>query len=140
MKSIESQSLKLPVGWNILPAYLTLWSLVFSLYGLIDGNGMMENFGIDTGGASDFIMLNSASRYMAISISMIFGIWIIRTFGSILTALIARFVMDILDLYSGIVSGAIEDYQGVLQSFLMFLIPGLISLIWLLRIKKKVQI
>ena len=57
--------------WFILPAYLTLWSVAFSTWNLLDPNGMMASFGIDTGGATDFIMLNSAARYIAISIAMI---------------------------------------------------------------------
>ena len=48
--------------WFILPAYLTLWSVAFSTWNLLDPNGMMASFGIDTGGATDFIMLNSAAR------------------------------------------------------------------------------
>jgi len=123
--------LKLKWWWYILPAYLTLWSVGFSLWNLADGEGMMKAFGIDTGGASTFIMLNSASRYVAIAVGMIVGIWILRTYSAILTALIIRLTMDILDLYSGVQADIIQDATGVLQSLLMFLIPNIVS-IWLL--------
>ena len=129
---------EVPKWWFVLPAYLTLWTVVFSMYNLIDGNGMMETFGIDTGGASDFIMLNSAGRYVALAVAMIFGIWIFRSFSSILTVLLARLVMDILDLVAGLQAGIIVDATGVVQSFLMFLLPNLISIWLLLKYKKKV--
>jgi hypothetical protein len=130
---------KIPKWWFILPAYLTLWTLLFSVYNFVDGNGMMEAFGIDTGGASDFILLNSAGRYIALAVAMILGIWIFRTFSAILTVLLARLVMDILDLVAGLQAGIIVDATGVVQSFLMFLLPNLIS-IWLLyRFKRKSQ-
>jgi len=108
--SIERESrINLPRWWFILPAYLTLWSLVFSFWSLTDGEGMMEAFRIDTGGASTFIMLNSASRYVAIALGMVLGIWVFKTYSSILTALLIRFVMDALDLHSGLQAGVIEE-------------------------------
>ena len=122
--------------WFILPAYLTLWSVAFSAWNLLDPNGMMESFGIDTGGASDFIMLNSAARYVAISVAMILGIWWFRTYYSILTALFARLTMDLLDLYAGIQADIIQDFTGVLQSFLMFLLPNLITMFLLMKWEK----
>lgn len=122
---------ELPTWWFIMPAYLTLWTLVFSLYSLLDGQGMMETFGIETGGASEFILLNSAGRYLALATAMILGIWMLRTFSAILTALVARLSMDMLDLWAGIQTGIIFDAGGILQSFLMFLLPNFIS-IWLL--------
>ena len=123
--------------WYILPAYLTLWSVSFSLWNLLDGNGMMEAFQVDTGGASDFIMLNSASRYVAIGLGMVIGIWIFKTFHSILLALLIRFIMDLLDLLSGLQTGIIEGAAGVSQSFLMFLFPNLISILLLVRSRSK---
>jgi len=137
MKTNSDISFNLPKWWFILPTYLTLWTLIFSLYNLIDGNGMMETFNIDTGGASDFIMLNSAGRYLALAIAMIFGIWIFRTYNSILTALLARLTMDILDLYAGLQTGVIIDASGIIQSFLMFLLPNFISIWLLFRFKKQ---
>ena len=129
--------LKLKLWWYILPGYLTLWTIAFSLWNLMDGTGMMEAFGIDTGGASDFIMLNSASRYVAIAIGMIVGIWIFKTYHSILTALVVRLSMDILDLYSGIQADIIQNATGIVQSFLMFLLPNVLAIITLNRIYKK---
>ena len=123
-----------------MPAYLTLWTIGFSLYNLVDGNGMMQAFGIDTGGASDFIMLNSAGRFMALGVAMILGIWVFRTFSSILTVLAARLSMDILDLFAGIQTGIIADATGIVQSFLMFLLPNIISIWFLIRFRNEVRV
>ena len=131
--------LKLPMWWYIAPAYLTLWTICFSLWNFLDGNGMMAAFGVDTGGASDFIMLNSAARYMAISVAMILGIWVFRTFASILTALCTRLVMDLLDLVAGLQTGLIADWTGVAQSMALFLVPNgiaIASLVYLCRTKQ----
>lgn len=121
----------LPIWWYIAPAYLTLWTICFSLWNFFDGNGMMSAFGVDTGGASDFIMLNSAARYIAIGVAMVLGIWVFRTFASIVTALAARLVMDGLDLVAGLQTGLISDGLGIAQSFLMFLGPNLFALVTL---------
>ena len=110
---------------------------MFSIYNFVDGNGMMTAFGIDTGGASDFIMLNSAGRYIALGVAMIVGIWVFRTFSSIMTALLARLGMDILDLIAGLQTGIITDFSGVTQSFLMFLLPNLLSIWLLIRFRNK---
>ncbi len=128
---------KIPTWWFILPAYLTLWTVIFSVYGYIDGNGMMQAFGIDTGGATDFIMLNSAGRYFALAVAMLLGIWIFRTYYSILMALVARLVMDILDLIAGLQTGIISDATGIFQSCLMFLLPNLVSLFLIIRLHRK---
>ena len=97
----------------------------------------MEAFGIDTGGASDFIMLNSAGRYLAIAVAMVLGIWVFRTFNTILLALMVRLSMDVFDLIAGIQSGIITDTVGVIQSAIMFLLPGLISIGLLFRFRNK---
>lgn len=131
MQIRHEQAFEIPKWWYILPTYLTLWTLVFSLYSLLDGQGMMEAFGIETGGTSEFILLNSAGRYLALAVTMVLGIWVFRTFSTTLTALVARFSMDIVDLWAGIQTGMILNAEGILQSFLMFLLPNLISL-WLL--------
>ena len=75
MQTRVDYAIQLPFWWFFLPAYLTLWTLGFSLYSFVDGNGMMQAFGIDTEGASDFIMLNSAGRYIALAVTMLLGIW-----------------------------------------------------------------
>lgn len=133
------KSFRLPNWWFIIPAYLTLWSVAFSSYNYFDGNGMMESFGIDTGGASDFIMLNSAGRYMAIAAGMIIGIWIFRTYSAIMTALLIRLVMDILDLVVGLQVGIITDATSIFQSFTMFLAPNLITIWLLIRFKNQAK-
>jgi len=120
--------LSLPLWWNITPAYLTLWTICFSLWSFVDGNGMMAAFGVDTGGASDFIMLNSAARYIAIGVAMTLGIWVFRTIASILTALATRLAMDLLDLVAGLQTGLIKDGAGIAQSFIMFLGPNLFAI------------
>lgn len=97
----------------------------------------MDAFGMNTGGASAFIMLNSAGRYIALAIALIFGIWVFRSFFSILTALLARLGMDVLDLIVGLKTEIIADFTGVIQSFLMFLLPNIISIWLLIRFKNK---
>jgi len=128
--------IKLKWWWYILPAYLTLWTIAFSLWNLMDGNGMMEAFGVDTGGASPFIMLNSAGRYVSIAVAMVLGIWVFSTFHSILLALLVRLTMDVLDLGIGLQTGLVEGASGVIQSLLMFIVPNIISLFLLFRLYK----
>lgn len=129
--------LVLPFWWYIAPAYLTLWTICFSLWNFVDGNGMMSAFGVDTGGASDFIMLNSAARYIAIGVAMVLGIWVFRTFTSILTALATRLVMDLLDLAAGFQTGLIADGLGIAQSFVMFLGPNLFAIVTLIMLTRR---
>ena len=138
MERVQNK-LQLKWWWHILPAYLTLWSIGFSIWNLVDANGMMTSFGIDTGGATDFILLNSASRYVAIAVAMVLGIWVFRTFQTIMMALIVRLTMDALDLYSGLQAGVIESVSGVFQSAVMFLFPSLISIFLLVRSAKKLN-
>ena len=137
MHTKADYNISIPIWWFILPSYLTLWTLGFSLYSFADGNGMMKAFGIDTGGASDFIMLNSAGRYIALAVVMVSGIWVFRTYRAMLTALFARLTMDALDLVAGLQTGIIVDTSGVVQSFLMFLLPNLISIFLLVRFYNK---
>ena len=135
--AIKNKTIKVPKWWYILPSYLTFWTVAFSLYNIIDGNGMMETFKIDTGGASEFIMLNSAGRYMALGVAMILGVWVFRTYHAILTVLIARLTMDLVDLAAGLQTGIIEDLSGILQSFFMFILPNLLTLFLLVRFQKR---
>lgn len=97
----------------------------------------MNAFGVDIGTPSRFIMLNSAARYVAIAIAMVVGIWIFGTFSSIMTALIVRLTMDILDLYAGLASGLIDSSTGVVQSCIMFILPNLVAIVTLIRIKAR---
>ena len=131
--------LRLPLWWYIAPAYLTLWTICFSLWNLFDGNGMMAAFGVDTGGASDFIMLNSAARYVAVAVAMILGVWVFRSFASILTALCTRFVMDLLDLVAGLQTDLIIDWIGVAQSMALFLVPNGFAMVSLLYLNWRKQ-
>lgn len=131
--------LNLKGWWYVAPAYLTLWSVGFSLWNLIDGSGMMNAFGVDIGEPSLFIMLNSAARYVAIAVAMVLGIWIYRTFSSIMTALIVRLTMDSLDLYAGIVSGLIDNPIGVFQALVMFILPNLFAIMSLLKLRKNIR-
>ena len=77
-------------------------------------------------------MLNSAARYLAIALGMVLGIWIFRTYHSLLLALLIRLCMDLLDLYAGLSAGIIDDATGVIQSLLMFILPNLFA-IWSLQ-------
>jgi len=115
---------RVPLWWYIAPLYLTLWTLGFGVWNFVDGNGMMEAFGVDAGGASPFIMLNSAARYLAIGAGMVLGIWVFRTYASILTALGTRLVMDVLDLVAGLQTGLITNAVGAGQSFSLLLTPN----------------
>ena len=128
--------LRLKWWWYIAPAYLTGWTTIFSLWNLIDGSGMMKVFGVDIGEPTPFIMLNSASRYVAIALGMILGIWVFRTFHSILTVLLIRLMMDLLDLYSGLVTGLIDSPVGIVQSCIMFILPNLFAILTLLKFRQ----
>ncbi|MEO0473817.1 MAG: hypothetical protein AAF206_29675 [Bacteroidota bacterium] len=134
------QSIRLPWWWYLVPAYLTLWTIGFSLWSYIDGRAMMDAFGIETGSVTDFILLNSAGRYIALGAAMVLGIWVFRSYFSILTALLARLTMDVMDLAAGLQTGIIQDTSGVGQSFLMFLLPNLIAVFLLYRMRKKQSI
>ena len=135
-----NHKLKLKWWWYITPTYLTLWTLVFSIWNLVDGVGMFQAFKVDIGSPAEFIMINSAARYFAIGIGMALGIFVFRTFSSILTALAVRFTMDILDLYAGLKTGLILDASGVIQSFLMFLLPCLLAIFLLIGRKAIVEV
>ena len=129
----RARKLELPRWWYVAPAYLTVWSLVFSIWNLIDPEGLFDAFDIDTNDASEFVLLNSAARYVAVAVGMVVGIWIFRTFETILTALIVRLSMDLLDLYSGLRVDIIDDAAGVAQAFALFLIPdsfAIATLLW----------
>lgn len=123
--------LELKWWWFIAPAYLTLWTIVFSTWNLLDGYGMMDAFGVDIGEPAEFIMLNSAARYVAIGVGMLTGIWVFRTYHSIMTALLIRLAMDVGDLYSGLATGIISEATSVIQCIVMFLIPNLFAIVTL---------
>lgn len=119
--------------WYLFPAYLTIWSVVFGSWNFINGQAMFKAFKINfevNSVADNFVVKNSAARYLGIAAAMIVGIWLIGTPEAIFTALIARLVMDILDLVAGLQTGLLENrVTGSIQSFIMFLLPNLIALI-----------
>lgn len=121
--------------WYLLPAYLTLWSVGFGLWNFVDGQGMFKQFGIDftvNSPVKSFILKNSAARYLGIALALIIGVWLVRTPTAALTALAARLLMDILDWVAGLQTGILDKpLTGSLQSFLMFVGPGLVSIILL---------
>ncbi len=121
----------------MLPVYLTAWSLAFGIWGFVDGAAMFDSFSIPAHSTTmhdQFILQNSAARYLGIAAALVVGIFVFRTRGSIVTALAARGVMDILDLVAGLRTGLLEaPVWGVFQSFAMFLLPNLLA-IALLRI------
>jgi len=118
--------------WYLFPGYLTIWSIIFGSWNFINGQAMFKAFKIefDVSSIADaFVVKNSAARYLGIAAAMVVGIWLIGTPEAIFTALIARLVMDILDLVAGLQTGLLENrVTGTIQSFLMFLLPNLIAL------------
>ena len=119
--------LSLPWWWYILPAYLSIWSLVFGIWNFVDGTGMFKAFKINFKSQSvvdAFIIKNSAARYLGIAAALILGIWVFQTSEAVLTALIARLAMDALDLIAGLQTGLLEKpIPGAIQSSGMFLAP-----------------
>lgn len=128
-----SAPLTLPWWWYILPAYLTVWSFVFATWNFFDGAAMFKAFKIDfsiTSTADAFIIKNSAARYLGITAALIVGVFLFRTPEAIVTALVARFVMDVFDLVAGLQTGLLEKpVTGIMQSVAMFLAPNAIALI-----------
>lgn len=134
MQAKNDTGFRIPVWALFYPALLTLWSIVFAIWFVIDGAGAFETFGIPTQ-AEPFILQTSASRYLGIAAAMVLGIWIFRTPKSILTVLLARLVMDIFDTVAGFRTGMLEpNLSGFLQPFIMFLGPNLFTIgyIWYL--------
>lgn len=124
--------LTVPIWWYLFPLYLTGWSLIFGSWNFVNGQGMFKSFGMEfevNTPVDEFILKNSAARYLGIGAALLVGVWLIGTPSAIFTALIARLVMDILDLVSGLQTGTIGNpVTGTIQSFLMFLLPNLIAI------------
>ena len=122
--------------WYLIPAYLTLWSIGFGLWNFVDGPGMFKQFNLGfepRNHVGQFILKNSAARYLGIAIALLIGIWLLRSPEAALTALIARLLMDVLDLVAGLQTGTLENpTTGTIQSFLMFLGPNILTIILLL--------
>ncbi|MEM7127603.1 MAG: hypothetical protein AAF702_14820 [Chloroflexota bacterium] len=135
MQLQNEASYKIPWWLLIYPALLTLWSIGFALWFLVDSVGAFATFGIPTQ-AEPFILQSSAARYLGIAVAMILGIWIFRTPKSVLTGLIVRLTMDIFDTVAGFRTGLLDpNLMGFLQPFIMFLGPNLftIAYIWILQ-------
>ncbi len=139
MQAKNDKGFKIPFWVLIYPALLTVWSIVFSIWFVIDGAGAFETFGIPTV-AEPFILQTSASRYLGIAVGMILGIWVFRTPKSILTALLARLMMDIFDTVAGFRTGMLSpDLVGFLQPFIMFLGPNLFTIFYIWRLDNKAK-
>ncbi|MEM9564588.1 MAG: hypothetical protein AAGA93_18350 [Actinomycetota bacterium] len=122
--------------WYLLPGYLTVWSLVMGGWNFVDGEGMFARFGIDLSIATDadrFGLKSSAARYLGIGAALVVGVFLVDAVAAAATALLARLVMDVLDLVAGVQTRQFESLAtGVAQSTVMFIGPGLASLVWLL--------
>ncbi|MBV7328815.1 hypothetical protein KFU94_11250 [Chloroflexi bacterium TSY] len=130
---------KIPNWLLIYPALLTLWSIGFSIWFLVDSVGAFATFGIPTQ-AEPFILQTSASRYLGIAMAMALGIWIFRTLKSVLTGLIVRLTMDIFDTVAGFRTSMLDpNLMGFLQPFVMFLGPNLFTIIYLWILQSRRQ-
>ena len=121
--------------WYLIPAYLTLWSIGFGIWNFVDGQGMFKQFQIDfqqTSAANEFVIKNSAARYLGIALALVIGIWLLSTPEAAFTALAARLLMDVLDWVAGLQTGILEKpVTGSIQSFLMFVGPNLLTIVLL---------
>jgi len=118
--------------WYLLVGYLTIWSLGFGLWNFVNGQAMFKAFQIEfdvKNGVDEFIIKNSAARYLGIATALIVGVWLIGTPETAFVALMARLVMDIGDWIAGLQTGMLDNVvTGTLQSFAMFLAPNLIAI------------
>ena len=123
--------------WYVLPGYLTVWSLVNGAWTFIDGRGLFDVFGIDVTVATngdEFALANSGARYLGVAAALIVGIFVVDSAAAALAALTARLVMDVGDVVAGIRTDQFDNTAvGVAQSAAMFLVPSLISIVWLWR-------
>ena len=96
---------------------------------------MFKQFQIDfqqTSAADEFVIKNSAARYLGIALALVIGIWLLSTPEAAFTALAARLLMDVLDWVAGVQSGILEKpVTGSIQSFLMFVGPNLLTIVLL---------
>lgn len=123
--------------WFVLPGYLALWSLTNGIWTFVDGQGLFDAFGIDTTvvtAVDEFVLANSGARYLGIAAALIVGIFVIDSVAAAVTALAARLVMDVGDVVAGIRTDQFDDIAvGLAQSAAMFLVPSIVSIVWLLR-------
>lgn len=123
--------------WLVLPGYLALWSLTNGVWTFVDGQGLFDAFGIDITVATDgdeFVLANSGARYLGIAAALIVGIFVLDSAAAAVTALTARLVMDVGDVVAGIRTDQFDNVAvGLAQSAAMFLLPSIVSIVWLLR-------
>lgn len=112
----------MPLIWLLPTAYLALWSLVMGGWSFVDGEGLFRAFGLDLTG-DPFVMMNSGARYLGVAAALTVAvIW--RHPVAVLTALAARFVMDLGDVVAGLATGMLDPVvTGLVQSAVLFFIP-----------------
>ena len=123
--------------WYLLPGYLTLWSVVNGTWSFVDGAGLFDAFGIDitvvTSG-DEFVLANSGARYLGIAAALVVGVFLVDSAAAAMAALTARLVMDVGDVVAGIRTDQFDDVAvGVAQSAILFLVPTIVSMLWLVR-------
>lgn len=127
--------------WYLLPGYLTIWSLVNGTWTFLDGEGLFDTFGIDITVATsgdEFVLANSGARYLGIAAALLVGVFLLDSAAAALTALAARLVMDVGDVVAGITTDQFDNVAlGLSQSAVLFLIPSVVSITWLLRAQRR---
>ncbi|MEM7342066.1 MAG: hypothetical protein AAF467_25725 [Actinomycetota bacterium] len=123
--------------WYVLPGYLTIWSLVNGTWTFLDGEGIFSAFGIDVTVATsgdEFVLANSGARYLGVAAALVVGVFVVDSAAAALAALCARLVMDVGDVIAGLSTEQFDNVAlGLGQSAVLFLIPGLVSIVWLWR-------
>ncbi|MEM9653252.1 MAG: hypothetical protein AAGA65_14225 [Actinomycetota bacterium] len=123
--------------WYILPGYLTVWSLINGAWTFLDGEGLFTAFGIDIsvdGTGDEFVLANSGARYLGIAVALAVGVFVLNSAAAAATALLARLTMDVLDVVAALRTDQFDNVAlGMVQSAILFLIPGSVSLLWLWR-------
>ncbi|MEM9033656.1 MAG: hypothetical protein AAGA99_01245 [Actinomycetota bacterium] len=123
--------------WYVLPGYLTVWSLVNGTWTFVDGAGLFDAFGIDITVVTDgdeFVLANSGARYLGIAVALAVGVFVLDSVAAAFVALAARFTMDVGDVIAGIRTDQFDSIPlGLAQSAVLFFIPTIVSVWWLLR-------
>ena len=126
--------------WYVLPGYLTVWSLVNGSWTFLDGEGLFDAFGIDITVATpgdEFVLANSGARYLGVAAALLVGVFLIDSAAAALAALSARLVMDVGDVIAGISTDQFDNVAlGLVQSAVLFFVPTIVSIVWLLRAQR----
>ena len=123
----------LPNWWYIIPTYLAVWSTVFGLWGYFGGQAAFDAFGLEVS-AHPFIYGVYGARYVGIAAGLWLALFLFRTEKAILTMLIVRLIMDVLDTIVGFQTGMMAlNITNLLTPFVMFLAPNLFSIWYLYR-------